>query len=505
MAEFDVNGYKFTTTGSGRVRVSGPGIGAGGQLDLGPASDLNQAALISAISSPNLTPEARAALQDLAPSAQTIGSNLQAQRDAPRSSAGDIAGQAQRANDDGANAVAPSAVPNPNQAITNADRFDETPNTDTNTDAATRSLTTTQSIPPITASPGAIPGQAQTDAFAFDDQPQPGTTTTQAGVGAAKEDQTGGTGSGIRAALNQRFAGNIVPQGNVLDQYASYTYAISIYLMSAADYKQLVANPNNLPRGSQLILQSGGAPVGGGLIPGADLDPNIEDPGQAGQAQRANLTRNEFFSLDYYLDDVRLTSVISGKGTNMAHNVTRLQFKVIEPNGITFLDNLYRATDQYVKLSGTPQVNYAAQTYLMIIRFYGYDKDGNLVLTQNQPFTNPLDGKRIDTVVEKYIPFQFTGIRFRVANKMVEYDCDCVAVSNNVASSPARGVIPYNVELTSQTLKDLLGGQAQFARSAPSGDGRPVAAPPTGAGVRPPDNSGLLGSNTPNNPFLVGP
>ena len=495
MAEFEKDGYKFTTTGSGRVIVSGPGIGARGQLDLGPASDLSPAALESAISSPNLTPEARAALQDLAPSAQTIGSNLQAQANAPRSSAGEVTGQAQRANDDGANAVAPAAPPAVNAAITNADRFDETPNTDTNTDAESRSLTNTQSVPPITAQPGGIPSQPRTDAFAFDDQAS-ATPTQQAGAGAAKEDQTGGTGSGIRAALNQRFAGNITPQANVLDQYASYTYSISIYLMSASDYKQLVANPNALPRGSQLILQSGGAPVGGGIIPGADLDPNIEDPGQAGQAQRVNLTRNEFFSLDYYLDDVRLTSVIAGKGTNMAHNVTKLQFKVIEPNGITFLDNLYAATDQYVKLSGTPQVNYAAQNYLMIIRFYGYDKDGNLVLTQNQPFTNPLDGKRINTVVEKYIPFQFTGIKFRVANKMVEYDCECVAVPNNVASSPARGVIPYNVELTSQTLKDLLGGQAQFAKAPASGQGRPGATPAVDPKARNLDNPGFMNTNT---------
>lgn len=435
----------------------------------------------------------------------------------PRTSAGQIVARAQRANDDQANPVAPAAAPVTNTAITNADRFDETPNTDINTDADSRSITITQSIPPITARPGAIPGriispnipgqflptgsvQPELDGtVGFRDDSPINTPTTQAGAG-AREDTTGGPGAGIRAALNQRFAGNIVPQGNVLDQYASYTYAISIYLMNAADYKQLLANPNALPRGSQLILQSGGAPVGGGIIPGANLDPNIEDPGQAALAQRANLTRNEFFSLDYYLDDVRVESVISGKGTNMAHNVTRIQFKIIEPNGITFLDNLYKATDQYVKLSGTPQVNYAAQTYLMVIRFYGYDKDGNLILTQNQPFLDPISGRRVNTVVEKYVPFQFTGIKFRVANKIVEYDCDCVAVANNIASSPARGVIPYNIELTSQNLKDLLGGQAQFAKAAATGEGRAGAAPALTPGVRE-----LESFSAPTSPFQVGP
>lgn len=493
MAEFDANGYKFTTTPSGRVRVSGPGIGAGGQIDLGPASDLNPSALESAISSPNLTPEARAALQDLAPSAQTIGSNLQAQRDAPRSSAGDIAGQAQRANDDGANAVSPAATPAVNAAITNADGFDPAANTDSNTDAASRSITNTQSLPPITAQPGGIPSQPRTDAFAFDDQAP--VTTQQAGAGAAKEDATGATNSGVRAALNERFAGNIVPQGNVLDQYASYTYSISIYLMSATDYRQFITSPNALPGGSQLLIQSGGAPAGGGIVAGADLDPNLEDPAAAGRARVANLGRNEFFSLDYYLDDVRLESVMSGKGVGQAHNVTKLQFRVIEPNGITFLDNLYKATDQYVRISGTPQTNYAAQNYLMVIRFYGYDKDGNLVLSQNQPFLDPISRKRIDTIVEKFIPFQINGIKFRVANKMVEYDVECAAVRTSVAAGAARGTIPYNVELTSQTLKDLLGGQAQFAKAPADTQGRPGAAPAVDPKARNPANAGFLNTN----------
>lgn len=429
------------------------------------------------------------------------------------SSAGQTAAQAQRANDEQANAVAPPAAAPPNDGITNADRFDDTPNTDINTDADTRSLTDTQSLPPITARPGAALGRIvppnapdqPTSAGSVQPALGSGTVTSddgsanqptrQAGAGSASDDATGATTSGVRAVLNERFAGNIVPQGNVLDQYASYTYSISIYLMSATDYRQFITSPNALPGGSQLILQSGGAPTGGGIIPGAALDPNLEDPAAAGRAQRANLGRNEFFSLDYYLDDVRVESVMSGKGVGQAHNVTKLQFRVIEPNGITFLDNLYKATDQYVRLSGTPQTNYAAQNYLMAIRFYGYDKDGNLVLSQNQPFLDPISRRRIDTIVEKFIPFQITGIKFRVANKMVEYDVDCAAVRTSVAASAARGTIPYNVELTSQTLKDLLGGQAQFAKAPVDTQGRPGATPAVDPKARNPANAGYLNTN----------
>lgn len=437
---------------------------------------------------------------------QTIG-------DGPRESAGQTVAQSQRANDEQANAVAPPAAAPPATGVTNADRFDSTPNTDVNTDAETRNISDTQSLPPITARPGSIPGRitppnapgqsppagsvrpALDGSAVVSDDGSVNQPTRQAGAGSASDDATGATNSGVRAALNERFAGKIVPQGNVLDQYASYTYSISIYLMDPTDYQQFITNSQSLPGGSKLLIQSGGAPTGGGIIAGADLDPNLEDPAAAGRARIANLGRNEFFSLDYYLDDVKIQSVSSGKSVGQAHNVTKLQFRVIEPNGITFLDNLYKATDQYVRLSGNPQPNYAAQNYLMAIRFYGYDKDGNLVLSQNQPFLDPISRKRIDTVVEKFIPFRIDAIKFRVANKMAEYDVECSAIRTSIAASRARGTIPYNVELTSQTLKDLLGGQAQFAKAPADGQGRPGATPAVDPKARNPANAGFLNTN----------
>lgn len=392
------------------------------------------------------------------------------EQEGPKTSAGETVAQAQRANDEGSDTISPSAPPAAIGAaagVTNADRFDPAAQTDVGTDAPVRTAVSTQTLPPVTAAPGPArrtitppnsPGQV-VDPREIDQQTSRNAETALT----APADNAAGNNNPTRAALNQIFSGKIIPEDNVLDQYASYTYNISIYLMSPRDYQDLLATPNARPPGSQLILQSGGAPTGGPIIPGAELDVTIEDPGQAVRAQRVNLGRNEFFSLDYYLDDVRLTSYINGKGTSMAHNVFEIKFKVIEPNGITFLDNLYRATDQYVRSSGLPATNYASQQYLMIIRFYGYDKDGNLVTGQNQSLQGTSPQKSVS--VEKFIPFQFTNIKFRVANKMVEYDCEAVGIPNAVATAPARGTIPYNVELTSQSLRDLLQGNQAFAQT----------------------------------------
>lgn len=409
-------------------------------------------------------------------------------------SSGQVVQQAQTARDDGASPtnpppaaqVAPDGrvTPAQDRPPTNAQR--QTPGrVDTGTNAATRKQSVTQSTPPITAAPGgARPSQGS---------PSPSPVAAQDRGAGASSDDSGNTP--VRVRLNNLFGGinnRITPSPNVLDQYASYTYNISVYLMNPAQYKTLIRSKKKTVSGYQLLFMSGGAGPAGSVVPANQI--TSEDPVLAAQERIANLGRNEFFTLDYYIDDVQLKSVISGKGTGGAHNVTELKFKVIEPYGLTFLDNLFAATQQYIKVSGGDiNKNYAAQNFLMVIRFYGYDDQGNLV--QAGRTGQDAAGTDVNAIVEKFIPFQFTGIKFRIANKVVEYDCSAVCPQNNVNSGASRGVIPYNIELQSQTLKDLLTGTPKFA--ANNSEGRVVTAQTPAArpaaGARTPVNTEGLG------------
>jgi hypothetical protein len=284
----------------------------------------------------------------------------------------------------------------------------------------------------------------------------------------------------VRARLNALFGKGIEAQGNVLDQYASYSYNISVYLMSPAQYGALIRSKKKTVAGYQLLFMSGGAGPAGTktAVPALSRQERdfVTDGDLIGQSLQT-LGRNEFFSLDYYIDDLQVKSLLSGKGTGGAHNVTELKFKVIEPNGITFLNNLFAATQQYIKVGGGDiNKNYAAQNYLMVIRFYGYDDQGNLVTVGRTG--QDAAGSDINAVVEKFIPFQFTGIKFRIANKIVEYECSAVCPQNNVNIGASRGVVPYNIELQSQTLKDLLTGTPRFAANDGEGRVTPTAAQP---------------------------
>jgi hypothetical protein len=217
-----------------------------------------------------------------------------------------------------------------------------------------------------------------------------------------------------------------------------------------------------------------------------------EDPVVAAQQRVSNLGRNEFFSLDYYIDDVQITSLLSGYGTGGPTNATEIKFKVIEPNSMTFLPNLYRACQQYIQ-TGAQDVNknYSAQSYLMVIRFYGYDDQGNLV--QANRTGSDSAGSDSNAVVEKFIPFLLTGIKFRIASKVVEYECTAKAIPDVVNKHPARGTIPYNVELQSQTIRNLLVGQTKFA-AANDREGRVAPATTQAApGIREVQGLGNIG------------
>jgi hypothetical protein len=387
-------------------------------------------------------------------------------------SSGTIVGLDQDAHDDGAN----TQFPEPETefdifGFSNA--FEFAADDDFGTNDEIRGIVNTQAIPPNSAN-SPIPNLTDESGTYYNNEmeSQNEVYSTNPGVGAPSDDGTtqgileagavpedSPTGSNSVVTLANKTARAIVAKDNVLDKLASYTYSISIYLMSPEDYRRMLTSGKRFLAGYQLLMQSGGIPLTSGVVSSSNL--GDADPGGINLAQG----RNQFFPLDYYLDDLSLKSVINGKGTGGAHNVVEMKFKIIEPSGITLLDNLYKAARQYSTVGGgaslgTSRGNYAAQNYLMVVRFYGYDQNGNLVTAPTG--TDPAGKSDAKALVEKFIPFQFTSIKFRIANKLTEYDCAAVCPQNVIATGQGRGVIPYNIELTATTLQNLFNGNVSY-------------------------------------------
>jgi hypothetical protein len=294
-----------------------------------------------------------------------------------------------------------------------------------------------------------------------DDAVQPAPTSSGVGAGTTGDaftskgaDDSGESPTSTAAAATETSSnvfgeGSITPQDNVLDQYASYTYQASVYLMKPEAFQAMVKSNKFTPSGSQLLFQSGGAPVTG---------------------------RNPYFTNDYYIDKFELKSTMMGKGTNAAHNVNTIKMTLVEPNGITLLSNLDKAVQQYLGADNAKK-NFAAALYLLVVKFFGYDENGNLVQAgKSNGVTNTIGGAIGGAVggaiaaagtahVEKYYPMAINKINFRVANKLVEYEIEATAPQYNIAVGQSRGTIPYNVELSGMSVKDALAGSAEVGPS----------------------------------------
>ena len=274
----------------------------------------------------------------------------------------------------------------------------------------------------------------------------------------------------------------ITPQPNILDQYPSYTYNVSVYLTSPAQYRQLVGLKQRNVNGYNLLFQSGGAPTNiggpqGALGPDAPSnDRKLNDfktTPQTPTADAPDAGRNPFFPNDFYIDSVTIENQFPGKQTNAAHMVTDIKFTVMEPGGITLLDRLYEAVQDFAPLDATGAVNYTAAQYLMIVRWYGFDLNGNMV----KPGVRDAAGLSDPTaLVEKYIPFIIQKINWQVNNKLVSYDFECAPIGQQTGGSTARGTIPYDIELTDSNVAGLLDGPTTYGAILPNNAAAPAPA-----------------------------
>jgi hypothetical protein len=208
-----------------------------------------------------------------------------------------------------------------------------------------------------------------------------------------------------------------------------------------------------------LLVQSGGAAVQ-----------------QAGVSQLGTPTdqltssaisgRNKYFSLDYYIDDLEISTTLGGGGPA---TLTELSFKVTEPNGLTLLPNLTNAVkDLYQQTDAANNLAF----YVMVVKFYGWDINGNLI-------TDPNSNKGVagaapgvsNAVITRYYPFQITEFNFKMASKAIEYQIKGTPQHFQYASSSGTGSIPYNIELTGETVQDILSGTGVNVIDGASADG----------------------------------
>ena len=455
--------------------------------------------------------------------------------DEPQDSSGEIAADQQAARDDGAEVQNPSKpqtvlyldgriVPvnqnsgQVNKTVVNGQEVasDE----ESGTDGPLRPISQSQSTPPpgtsqingqsVVAVPGVDLGAS---GLTPEQAAQLGSAYSRASIGALpgvgagtgvnnvinRSDDNPGAGvatnQNTTQVLTQTFSLPIPTQPNQLDQYASYTYSLSWYLLSPAQYNAMLDSQKKDLAQWQLLMQSGGAAP----------TPTIyyENNGEGSQTEGG---RSQFFPDDYYMDDLEINSLIPLGGVNMSHSATDLHFKVVEPNGITLINRLYQAvtllykdtqqtspgTNNTIANTTSQNPNYPMAQYCMVIHFYGYDSTGKLVTPVTGTYTDISNNISSTAVIEKYYPFVISNIKFRMVNKQIEYEVLGKPIPHFYNLSSDRGTIPFNFNLTGQTVGQVLIGKPVAIQAGTDPTARTSQAKPTNVTVTSPATATVI-------------
>ena len=210
---------------------------------------------------------------------------------------------------------------------------------------------------------------------------------------------TGGTGGG----------GTTRP--NPLDDYANYTYGITLFVAAASDYQPGAVN-------GQVMIASGGT--------------------------SRNNRLPEFYE-DFYFENLKFESVIGVNARSRNSNVITFEFTVIEPFGISLMDRL-------LAVAGSLNAdNWQEMLFTLQVDFFGNSDNGEPV--------NPIPNQT------KNFQIKLIGCDIKASSKGSEYKFTAIpyghtAYTQNVGSMPA------NFEAIGEKVNDVFaaGGDGSFAK-----------------------------------------
>lgn len=203
---------------------------------------------------------------------------------------------------------------------------------------------------------------------------------------------------------------------NVLHDYPSYTYGISLHLLTGDDWNDLATTGNYQPK-NVLIASAGKFDT--------TVGPN-------------KLVRNKHFNEDFYFDDLDMTTVIGPTENNPNANAIDFRFTIIEPYGVTLINRIIDATKDLS--SSEKATNYLENPYLLQIDFYAQSADGTVL--------NPIPG------ITKYLPIKLTKLGFTVDTQGAKYSIGAVPF-NHSAFDLATQTTPIAMEIVSGTVADF--------------------------------------------------
>ena len=238
---------------------------------------------------------------------------------------------------------------------------------------------------------------------------------------------------------------------NPLGEFSSYTYQISLYMITPDAYDLFVSSGrtkidlfNSVTAGEQ---DAGGA----FLI------------AQSGGINNSNSKRAPGFENDYYIDNLSFHSQLASAESV----VTEMSFKIIEPYGFSFISNLKKASDQVIEYSkgtgmlvkngGTGPENPSKQFFILGIRFLGYDASGNPISSNSEFNSDRLDPTAANSALfESFYDIMISSIEFKIDGRATTYTCTAASLPPAQAFNVKKGMTPVDYTVTANTVGEAI-------------------------------------------------
>ena len=250
---------------------------------------------------------------------------------------------------------------------------------------------------------------------------------------------TGVTGKTSEYGTDTSYAGFQLPK-NKLHDYTSYTYRITLFLLTAKDFNALASSPATFVPTFSLISSGAGFASPGSIntettrksTPGGGFEDVSTTQTKAG--------RHPDFQTDFFIDNLTMTTIVGLNAKSKASNAIEIAFNITEPYGLSLLDRLLSACET----SGDKNPNYMEQPYLLQIDLLASPTDEQL--TRMKQTINVIDSKKIAIkLLEMKIKPSGSGSTY--ALKAMPY--------NHVAFSLSTAAMPVKMNIEASTVGEF--------------------------------------------------
>jgi len=297
--------------------------------------------------------------------------------------------------------------------------------------------------------------------FSNDDDVNSGTTRTAAdSSGTVTVANTEFTGQKSGQSITQTYDKPGIRKKNLLSQFSSSTYSLTLYMCTAEAVNEFKESGGNFPSdrsGTFVVAQSAG-------VNNSAEQRLITKSGQLGPGQQGN---------DYYIDDLSMMTVMPLNPMSGTTATWDMKFKIYEPLGFSFLGDLIRMSqlvNQSSEITRQSGLSQFQQVFIMAIRFYGYDVNGNVV-RYNDPLVSNFVNGTIDqnSVAERYFVIRFVKFEYSLDDKSTEYSIEAMVDSEFAAAGQINGVVKGQTSLVGKTVKDILVGASSDSQTVSRG------------------------------------